>query len=490
MPSGLLIRLIVAFALTIACFSGSTIYSSHISGEIDRGALSIAHNAMPSIEHLSTVRAELRRVESALGHYAVSRDPRDHDEVIEARAQADDAFERYLALPDSYVEEMALWSGLHRALAAADRAVNGALEQVGKQPPRDIMLSVQPSMNQAAEALRLTIDANAERAGALALHIETGRRRATRVALLLDLLSALFTIIAAYLTVRALAHYARILDERNRLAARRAEELEQFAGRVAHDVLGPLSATRLAVAYAHKTTDDQALGRMLERGLRGVERVSTIVDGLLRFARAGAQPEPGVITMMAPVVEQLVAEMEPAANAAGVTLMLEPRPPPACSVHGNAGVISSVIENLTRNAVKYMGDRPIKRVTLRVRADEERVRFEVLDTGPGIPPLLLPTVFDAHVRGKNTHQPGIGLGLATVKRIVEAHGGMVGVESRVGEGSRFWVELPRADTVEEHPLPRRASAAAEGDGKSEGGDGKSEGDGKGEGEDEGSRAFH
>jgi signal transduction histidine kinase len=446
LPSSLRLRVILAFVLAIVAFGSSTLYSTYISRTIDRGALSIAHDAMPSIEHLATIRAELRHLESALGHFAASHTAGDREDVMVARQQADQAFERYLGVPEP---ERTTWRELHRALAGVDSAVDRALARGDSLPPEQLLDSVRPALNAATDALRSAVDIDAAEAQKLALNIEAGRQRATRVALLLDLLSTLFTVVGALLTMRALAQHHRIVEERNRLAAQRAEELEQFAGRVAHDVLGPLSATRLAVGHATKQVGDGTLRRMLERGLRGVERVDTIVDGLLQFARAGARPQPGVVTLVAPVVQALMVELEPVAAQHGVSLTCAPVPP--CSIRGNAGVLSSVIENLVRNAIKYMDDRPIRRVSLCVLVARERVRFEVADTGPGIEPLLMATLFDPHVRGSNTRQPGIGLGLATVKRIVEAHGGRVGVDSRLGEGSLFWCEVPRADVVDDHP---------------------------------------
>jgi signal transduction histidine kinase len=252
--------------------------------------------------------------------------------------------------------------------------------------------------------------------------------------------------------VRALASHHRVVDERNRLVARRAEELEQFAARVAHDVLGPLSSTRLAVDLATARVEDPAIRRALERGQRGVTRVSTIVNGLLRFARAGAQPEPGVVTLISGVIEGVMTDLETIAEEAGVTLRAAPVP--HCAVPGNPGVLVSVVENLARNAIKYMGQRPVRTVDLRVSLRGTGagagtiVRLEVQDSGPGIAPELLHSVFDPHVRGRTQGQPGIGLGLATVKRIVESHGGSVGVQSKLEEGSLFWCELPRADTID------------------------------------------
>ncbi|PTL74958.1 sensor histidine kinase KdpD [Vitiosangium sp. GDMCC 1.1324] len=70
--------------------------------------------------------------------------------------------------------------------------------------------------------------------------------------------------------------------------------------------------------------------------------------------------------------------------------------------------------------------------------------YESSDTSARLPAGLERTVFEPYVRAAGTHQPGIGLGLATVKRIAEAHHGRVGVQSTPGQGATFWVELPLA----------------------------------------------
>ena len=112
----------------------------------------------------------------------------------------------------------------------------------------------------------------------------------------------------------------------------------------------------------------------------------------------------------------------------------------ACS----PGILGSLVSNLVHNAIKYLGDRSERRITVRVLERGAMVRFEVEDTGPGLPPDLERTVFDAYVRARGTLLPGFGLGLATVKKAAEAHGGRVGVRSVVGRGCLFWFELPLA----------------------------------------------
>ncbi len=445
MPRGLLTRLVIAFALAIVCFCGSTLYSQNISRDVDDAAASIAGNAMVSIEHLTDTRGELRQLDVDMVRYDASHTASDRATVEASRARVDEAFERYLSEPEKFPGERASWGEMHRALSAVNHAVENGLDDVTAGRPSTNQVT--PAINVAAAALRRTIDFNADRARQLAIRIEQDHNRSTRVALLLDLLSTLFTLIAGFLAVRALSHHHRVVDERNELMARRAEELEQFAGRVAHDILGPLSATRLSVGHATSQIADPSVKRLLERGQRGVDRVATIVDGLLHFARAGARPDPGVVSAVAPVVKAVISELEPTAQAAGVTLTLNEVPP--CAIYGHAGVLTSVVENLMRNAIKYMGERPVRRVELRVVARATMVRLEVEDTGPGIAPAFHASIFDPHVRGRTDGKPGIGLGLATVKRIIEAHGGKVGLSSRLGEGTCFWCELPRADYEDE-----------------------------------------
>jgi signal transduction histidine kinase len=121
-----------------------------------------------------------------------------------------------------------------------------------------------------------------------------------------------------------------------------------------------------------------------------------------------------------------------------------------------------------------MGEQQTRRVSLRANALNGRVRLEVEDSGPGIPDELHTIIFEPFARGRrevnprgrretnprgghDTHE-GVGLGLATVKRLTEAHRGNVGLRSRVGVGTVFHVELPLArDSHARPPHPDRES---------------------------------
>src|SRR5204862_3116829 len=108
-----------------------------------------------------------------------------------------------------------------------------------------------------------------------------------------------------------------------------------------------------------------------------------------------------------------------------------------------------------RNAIKYVGEGPDRRVAVRARRVDGVVRIEVEDNGPGLPEGLGARSFEPYVRGPGSREPGIGLGLATVKKVTEAHGGKVDVRSVPGRGARFGVELPTAPEGPEPiaPLP-------------------------------------
>jgi len=105
----------------------------------------------------------------------------------------------------------------------------------------------------------------------------------------------------------------------------------------------------------------------------------------------------------------------------------------------------SLIDNLARNAIKYTVDSPLRMVSVRSQLKQGRFRVEVADSGPGLAPQTQAVIFEPFVRAQSAQgKPGIGLGLATVKRLVAAHGGEVGVESEPGRGCTFWFEVPGA----------------------------------------------
>jgi signal transduction histidine kinase len=196
----------------------------------------------------------------------------------------------------------------------------------------------------------------------------------------------------------------------------------------------------------------------LERARASLSRVRRIVDGLLEFARAGARPEAGGRAHVRAVTAGLLDELTPFATQREATLRFEEIPD--CTVACSPGVLLSVVGNLLRNGLKYLGNAEVREVILRVRQRRGRVLFEVEDTGPGIPASLGMRIFEPYVRGPNTGAPGIGLGLATVKRLVESHGGSLGVRAGARGGALFWFELdevPPSDVVQEELRERRSA---------------------------------
>jgi signal transduction histidine kinase len=145
------------------------------------------------------------------------------------------------------------------------------------------------------------------------------------------------------------------------------------------------------------------------------------------------------------VLRDLIDGLQPQAQERDIVLSLKPVPQGAVAC--STGVLTSIVTNLVRNAMKYMGDARERRVTVEVRPTADRWRVEVSDTGPGIPEDQQRRIFEPYVQLAHTGS-GIGLGLATVDRLVRAHNGAVGVRSRVGTGSTFWFELPRVELVQ------------------------------------------
>jgi signal transduction histidine kinase len=457
--------LLIAFGVVAAAFMISTAVAEWSDLGIRSAAQQIAGNTSPSVEHLSLLRADLRRI-TLLGHGDLDgalegRPPFERTRIDTALTALEHDWNSYRALPD-FPREAELVPAAEQARADLATAI-ARLEQIEQDPDRVQVRAVleqelQPAANRLDAAVLRLIDFNAAKGGELGRIIGKLGRQSVVNAIVLDALCVLLTFVAGSLAWRLVRRTTALLE-------RRADELEAFAGRVAHDVVGPLSAASLALdLLARGTASPDRAARAIESGRAGIMRARLIADGLLSFARAGARPEPGVEADVAEVIAGAIKEIAPdqgereGARERELLILSEVDAPGAVAC--NPGVLASLVSNLLRNAVKYAGDVPSPRIVVRARgiADrrDERVRIEVEDNGPGLPPELGEQAFEPYVRGPNSRQQGIGLGLATVKRIVDAHGGRVGVRSVPGAGCTFSVELPAAQTGVAAPRNSRA----------------------------------
>ena len=428
-----LYALLLAAALTAssASFLGASLLSQEHMSRIDRAAQEIAGNAGPSIERLAELRGHLRHLFRAL----------DDDGAPNARAaiaEATTALARYRALP-SFTGEEALARRLDRSLSGLAQAVDAAIAPGAPRAAHDRAIAAIDAADD--EAVRL-LDFNAEQSRTTARRIAETRRGGAELTALLDGVAVLTTALAAALALFLARRSRRSEEEQRALLARRADELERFSARVAHDVLSPLTAVSLGLEqWQRRAADDPSRGAC-RRAQAALARTRRIVDGLFEFASAGARPAPDARCAVREVLDDVLRALAPSAETARATLAVAPPEGPlqaACS----PGVLTSILSNLIGNALKYLGASEERRVEVRAARSGDALRVEVEDTGPGLPPGAERLIFEPYVRA-TASLPGLGLGLATVKGMVEGHGGRVDVRSTPGRGCVFWFELPLA----------------------------------------------
>ncbi|MBX5481292.1 MAG: MCP four helix bundle domain-containing protein [Myxococcaceae bacterium] len=299
-------------------------------------------------------------------------------------------------------------------------ALDGAIEALVGRQRQAVSDAIRASEDDAREALTVLISAAA--------------------------LSALAALALGILLTRAMrtqARQRRELEENVERVAQANQDLEAFAGRLSHDLknmLAPavLATSRLKRAGERLGSEAAAVARLessLQRTLRAME-------GLLAFSRAGQPADPLARSNAHRVLEGVLEEIQPLRMEVGAEVEV--------SVHGPVEVrcapalLHVVLANLLNNALKYLAGHPVRRVKVRIDGGPEWVTMTIHDTGPGIAPEHRERVFEAFYRPPGQTIAGTGIGLATVKRIVDAHGGRIELRSGPGRGSTFTVILHSA----------------------------------------------
>jgi len=225
-------------------------------------------------------------------------------------------------------------------------------------------------------------------------------------------------------------------------------ELEAFAYSVSHDLRAPL---RAIVGFAEALQEDCAKdldqqGReYLEEIIKAAARMNTLVQDLLEYGRVSR-----VNLQLAPV--NLKAAVANAMRQLGndYTGSIDLQVSPDLWVLAHEQALAQVTFNLLSNAVKFHKKEVSPEVHLSAAAHNGSVRMSVIDKGIGIAPQHRERIWQVFERlhDRETY-PGTGIGLAIVKRAIARMGGACGVESEVGKGSTFWIELPQADPEKE-----------------------------------------
>lgn len=430
-PKGAVRCLIGALALAMVGFAAETAYMFHADHRLDRAVHRVQQGVIPAVHELT----RMRRAMIALGACA-PRPEHSPDQVVactvDAHQQIVASFDAYLQTRDLPVDPRRIGE-VRAQLALLTASVAGL--RTSPKPIDPAMSQVLATLGPLDEALDRLTAAKVRHTLFLSEQSHALLHRSEAVELILAAAALLIATVATALGLVAMRRHQRSLEHR-------AEELERFGETVAHDLLSPLSSLGLAMpVIQERHPDDEQTQRLTRRALSTVRHVRALVDGLLDFARAGVRPT--AAADVESVLQDVAAELsEQAAQLRACIEVEHAAGRMACS----SSVLYSVTANLATNALKYLGDSPVRRVRLRAHARNGNILVEVEDSGPGVPPSLAELIFDPYVRLTRA-QPGLGLGLATVKRLVLAHGGQVGVRSAPSGGSIFWFELPAAPDI-------------------------------------------
>jgi len=306
---------------------------------------------------------------------------------------------------------------------------------------RDEPAAIAPLVAQVEQSIARLIDINQRAAREHQAAISEVHRRGLIADAAIGAITLALAIGVALALVRTLRRQRELVrmqlaavDERNR-------ELEAFAGRVAHDLRGPLAPV---VGYTDVLLEPGAdIPAVAARIRRATDRMTGLIDDLLALSVAGRLPAGRV--SVAAAVREVLDDLSPELRDADVRLAVAD-----CTTACTPGVLSQMIRNLVSNAIKYRGSGRRLQVAIDAKPCEatgapRQIEIVVADNGVGMTREAVSHAFDPFYRASATRGiPGHGLGLAIVKRTIDAMGGDCELASAPNEGTRVTLHLPAA----------------------------------------------
>ena len=431
-------------------FVSEHLTSTYLMGGTLARTRALQERSIQSLEVVSRIASDLDQERSLIDEHIYEHVPalmaaieRQRDAVVADLGRAAEAYQALIDFPD----EAELWRSaqvlIHRYhdVAAATLALS---RKNLDEPAHERMRDVRHDYDELAHTLFALIEVN-HRGAIESTRLIGDMLRSTDHAIWgLRAIGLIGLFLLGWWMVRRVAEYERSLSEYARALEARNDDLDAFAGRVAHDLKNALAAVALAPALLRRVKGDpERVVQIADRTERSSQRAESVLDSLLAFSRAARGVEADESSEVSAALHGVLDQLAPLAERLAATVEVEDVPGDLW-VRCNAGLLGVVLSNVCGNAVKYVEGRTERRVRISARREETSCRIDVADTGPGIRQDAREKIFEPFYRVEGTRAQGTGIGLATVRRIVNARGGRVAVESREGQGSRFQIWLPLA----------------------------------------------
>jgi signal transduction histidine kinase len=458
--NGLAARAALGFALvssiTAAAVVTSTVLTAH---EAERGDEILARFG-DDFAHATQIQAAAERMVAASRGYLLTEEPALLDRARQAESQLDDALlamDRTEALPSEQrlLSQVRLSAARYRGRldeilettsAAEDRASLGKTLRERLGPARE-------SLADAIESLVAHKQRLAQEAHRAAARIRT---QTSRVTMAMGALALVLSVLLAWRFTRGLTHIHQREQESSRRATEALRAKEELLGIVAHDLRSPLGAILLRATGIARQTEAETVRASAAAIQTTCKRMADLIASLLDAANveAGRLSVTKVRCEVSPLFSDLLETFGPAASAK--TIRLEQGTTSSdLAVDGDRERLLQVLSNLVGNALSFTEEGGA--IAVSASGGGGVVRFQVRDTGPGIPGEHLPRVFERYWKAGS---PGAGLGLYIARGIVAAHGGRIWVENNLDRGATFTFEIPSFSRERSAPLRAEAAAAA------------------------------
>jgi signal transduction histidine kinase len=231
----------------------------------------------------------------------------------------------------------------------------------------------------------------------------------------------------------------RLVDDRTAALQRIVADLEAFSYTLVHDMRAPLrSITGFAelMAADHLHQLDSKGKEYLHRIQRSASTMDRLIMDILNYSQL-SRTRPQLHTVNLDQTIRSIIQAHGDFHPDKADIQMDAKLP---AVRGNDSMLHQCFSNLLHNATKFVAPGTKPRIRISGRVEGETARIEITDNGIGVAPEAAVRIFEPF-RREHAHYDGTGLGLAIVQKVVDQLDGRVGVESRPGEGSRFWIEL-------------------------------------------------